>query len=428
MAWPSTAASTPSCGPLHDRPGPLSRLTKIDVASRSTKLVGSLTIVVFLLLVFEVFSFIVFHVTKEDGAFHLRVHYPAELTDAEFRDYINIRHDKLGWPPKNDDRLDNGSHGERISPANDAIADPKYCFEVYGDSFTFAADINDDPAWPNRLAAKIKCKVLNFGISGYGVDQAVLRHELNERFANYAALLIYPHDIRRNLNQQRSLVWPQKSRPNFKPRFILSSDGSLELIEIFSGTLEDYKRVIADPSSGLHEERFLPESDGTWSKIMPTFPYTFSILRLVRKIYREIDFEKVWAGEFQHGIRSVKFPYYYLGDDKLSTEAKRILEKLAERFQNNCKAKRQTCFVILHPDGDYLEGDFRAEKMMAYYFENLRTLPNFLDMTDFLRTEMKGDFCRYIGQDDNCQGHFNEAGNEIVSEFFLHTFPAAFEN
>ena len=397
------------------------------MASRSIRWAGLFIIVLTLLLIFEVFSFAVFYITKDSDNFRIRVLYPVDLTDSEIQTYLKIRDDKLGWPSKNNSYLDNGSHRQRISPANKAITNPKICFEFYGDSFTYAADVDDRSAWPNRLAEKTKCKILNFGIGGYGVDQAMLRHELNERFADYAALVIYPHDIKRNLNQQRSLVGAYKKQLDYKPRFILSDNSGLELIEAFTGTLEDYKRVFDNPSLGLHEERFLPDSDGIWSKITPTFPYMLSVLRLVRKIYQEIDFEKVWTGELKRGLRSANFPHYYFRDEKLRTEARLILEKLAKRFQNNCKVKHQTCFIILLPDIDYLEGDFRAEQMMAFYFQNLRKQPFYFDMTEFLRAEMMGDFCRYI-VGNNCQGHFNEAGYDIVSEFFLRDFPVEFEN
>ena len=430
MAWPSTAASTRSCGPLHDRSDSLSshlkRLRKTDVVSNSVKAVGGAVIVIFLLAIFEVFSFAVFSAASDNVKFRSRVLYPADLSDADLQRYIENRDGTLGWPSKSNPRHDQNSHRERISPANDAIGNPKYCFEVYGDSFTFADDVDDAAAWPNRLAETTGCKVLNFGVGGFGVDQAVIRHERNARLADYAALLIYPDDIRRNLNRFRTLLSPSEKRLNFKPRFILSEDGGLTLVEIFSGAPEDYKQIVHHPT-GLPEERFLPDSDGIWSKITLTFPYSLSVLRLARKIYREIDFEKLWTGKFKHGINGMNFPSYYFRDPGLTTEARSILDKLAERFQANCKAKRQTCFVILHPDIDYLEGDFRAERVMAYYLQNLKDQPNFLNMVDFLRAEMKGELCRYYAL-SNCMGHFNAAGNALVSKFFLHSFPPAFDH
>lgn len=397
------------------------------MVSRPTKMAASLFIVLVLLLVFEVLSFAIFSVTGESVDFRVRVFYPASLTDAEIHRYLDDRDANLGWPWKTDTTFDIASHRQRVSPANDAIENPKYCFEVYGDSFTFADDVDNDAAWPNRLAESTGCKVLNFGVGGYGVDQAVLRHELNARFADYVALVIFPHDIRRNLNRHRSLIGPGKKLLDYKPRFVQSEDGDLKLIEVFSGTPDDHRRVFSDPSSGLLEERFLPDSGGLWSKITPSFPYTLTTLRLTKKIFREIDFEKLWTGEFERGMRGINFPPYYFHDEGLLVEAKKILEKLASRFQYNCKAKRQTCFVILHPDVDSIMGDFRADRMMAYHFENIKTRPYFRDMTAFLQAEMKGEVCRYFGVGD-CFGHLNDSGNELVSTFFLRTFPAAFRN
>lgn len=397
------------------------------MASRSTRIAGILAIVLILVAAFEVLSFVVFSMNKNNSALLMRVLYPVDVSDADIRQYVENRDDKLGWPMKNDARLDNDSHRERPSPANNAIGNPKYCLEVYGDSFTYSSEVDDHAAWPNRLAEKIKCKVLNFGIPGYGVDQAVLRHELNERFANHAALVIYTYDIQRNLTQQMSLFAPTEKRLDYKPRFIVSGDGGLTLIEIPSGTVDDYGKVFLNPSSGLVEERFLPDTGGLWSKFTLTFPYSLSVFRLIRKIYIEIDFEKLWIGEFKRGFKDFNYPRYYFRDEKLRLEARVLLEELVKRFQNNCGFKNQSCYIILIPDIEYMNGDFHAEQLMAYYFQNANTWPNYYDMTPFLRVAMEPDYCLYFAR-KGCEGHFNATGNDIVSAFFLRNIPVDFRN
>src|SRR5262245_40864663 len=45
-----------------------------------------------------------------------------------------------------------------------------------GDSFTFCAEVGDAEAWPAQLEALLPdCEVWNFGVGGYGTDQALLR-------------------------------------------------------------------------------------------------------------------------------------------------------------------------------------------------------------------------------------------------------------
>lgn len=44
-----------------------------------------------------------------------------------------------------------------------------------GDSFTFGYDVSDEETWPFFLATMLDCRVVNAGVTGYGLDQTVLR-------------------------------------------------------------------------------------------------------------------------------------------------------------------------------------------------------------------------------------------------------------
>ena len=103
---------------------------------------------------------------------------------------------------------------------------------IYGDSFTFGDEVNDDEAWGNVLSGLLECKVANYGQSGYGTDQAYLRFELNAAAdkAPVNLLAIYPDNILRNLNQYRPfLAGPYASWLAVKPRFIVEGE-ELKLI------------------------------------------------------------------------------------------------------------------------------------------------------------------------------------------------------
>ena len=48
---------------------------------------------------------------------------------------------------------------------------------VVGDSFTFGLEVRYEDTWPHQLDARsVGFQVLNFGVDGYGVDQACLRY------------------------------------------------------------------------------------------------------------------------------------------------------------------------------------------------------------------------------------------------------------
>jgi len=68
-----------------------------------------------------------------------------------------------------------------------------------GDSYTFGNEVADAETWPAQLEAALGRRVINAGVSGYGVDQAVLYAEaLVDRYRPEAVVLaIIPDDILR---------------------------------------------------------------------------------------------------------------------------------------------------------------------------------------------------------------------------------------
>ena len=95
-------------------------------------------------------------------------------TAHEVAEYFATRDPVVGWPTSvalRTDRYD--ETGARRSPAYPATQAP--CAATFGDSFTFAAEVSDADAWPNQLSAMLDCRVANYGVGGYGTDQAMLR-------------------------------------------------------------------------------------------------------------------------------------------------------------------------------------------------------------------------------------------------------------
>ncbi|NBX91632.1 MAG: hypothetical protein EBQ85_00185 [Proteobacteria bacterium] len=66
-------------------------------------------------------------------------------------------------------------YGFRITPNTWKISLSKKKILALGDSFTFGAEVNDSETWPAHLQALLKTKVLNGGVSGFGLDQMYLK-------------------------------------------------------------------------------------------------------------------------------------------------------------------------------------------------------------------------------------------------------------
>lgn len=103
---------------------------------------------------------------------------------------------------------------------------------LFGDSFTAGEDVGDEETWGRQLEirlneAGLRAEVLNFGVGGYGMDQAFLRWErLGKGFA--PDLLVFglqPENLKRNVNVFRQALNPRPGAlPFSKPRFILQND------------------------------------------------------------------------------------------------------------------------------------------------------------------------------------------------------------
>ncbi|MDP3939423.1 MAG: hypothetical protein Q8R92_14985, partial [Deltaproteobacteria bacterium] len=65
-----------------------------------------------------------------------------------------------------------------------------YWAQSYGDSFTYGAEVEEDATWQAAHFRATGRRILNLGVSGYGLDQAVLKFEkYGERFPTERAIL-----------------------------------------------------------------------------------------------------------------------------------------------------------------------------------------------------------------------------------------------
>ena len=146
---------------------------------------------------------------------------------------------------------------------------------TYGDSFVFGNDVEDEHAWPNVLAETLGCRVSNFGVWGYGVDQAVLRFEKNvEDRADLVMLGFYLPDMDRSMTRWHHLISPTvESKLSFKPRFLLQENGDLRLEPLPFDSYDTAQRLIRRPADVLTADAYLPGGPSLKSKVEASFPF-----------------------------------------------------------------------------------------------------------------------------------------------------------
>jgi hypothetical protein len=172
------------------------------------------------------------------------------IREEQVADYMKSRDPVLGW------RAD-------VTPVNGA------CVSTYGDSFTTGSA---EASYPKELARLIGCAVANYGVGGYGSDQAMLLAR-EMRTVDNAPISIIGHvseNILRNLNQYRNLLYPGQE-VFFKPRFIFDGE-QLRSMPVPIGERSDFQLLMASPESILDYDEFV-------SRPRRAFPYTLSIAR-----------------------------------------------------------------------------------------------------------------------------------------------------
>ena len=96
-----------------------------------------------------------------------------------------------------------------------------------GDSFTHGDEVYCEDSWPYLLGQFRNKKVVNFGVSGYGIDQAILRYIYSPIETDTVILGIIPGDFERATNIVYRGIYYGGNKS--KPMFYFKDDGSYEL-------------------------------------------------------------------------------------------------------------------------------------------------------------------------------------------------------
>jgi hypothetical protein len=106
---------------------------------------------------------------------------------------------------------------------------------LLGNSYVFGSDVNYEDTWGFQLEERLgqDTQVLNFGVPGYGVDQAYLRYlkDVLTWHPDVAILGLISHDLLRTTMVYYAVGFPGAVVPGAKPRFILR-DGHLVLLNV----------------------------------------------------------------------------------------------------------------------------------------------------------------------------------------------------
>lgn len=99
---------------------------------------------------------------------------------------------------------------------------------ILGDSYTFGEDVSYEETWGHQLERLMgpHVQVLNFGVPGYGIDQAFLRYlrDVRDWHPDIVILSFISHDLVRTGMLYYWIGFQGAAVPGAKPRFFLDGD------------------------------------------------------------------------------------------------------------------------------------------------------------------------------------------------------------
>jgi hypothetical protein len=351
-------------------------------------------LVAFVALV-ELLSFFASKYLAKAGVF-----YDSSILKQNYDVYLRVRDPYVGWP-ESDKR-----NSTRFDPNFPSGSKP--CVSVFGDSFTFSDEVADADAWPAVLGNELGCYVANYGVGGYGSDQAFLRYRSLPAEGKIVILSHLSENILRNINQFRNLLYPS-SEFGLKPRFRILN-GELNEVGIPDIAPADSKTFAMYPQIYLTDEYFLPDGPAGIGRLR--MPYSLGILKALFSNYH-------LKAKFADFPRHLEF---YA--DSHPSHGMAVTSKILSKFAETARSRGQVPMIGIIPtcgDFEYFKksGEFPYSTLVA---ELRRAQLNYVDFgLEMISKIGHSDPKHLYGQ---CNAHFNKAGYRLLAEIFKERISA----
>lgn len=143
---------------------------------------------------------------------------------------------------KNDELLGWDAYNGEPRPSKSILntnTNEEACAYIFGDSFSHSDEVLDNETWGEILGKKMECPIYNYGVSGFGSDQALLKlkrilaHSTNNPDKSKTIFFgVYQEMLRRNLSASWVFYCCPDKKNSLKPYFISEDGKSLKLNEI----------------------------------------------------------------------------------------------------------------------------------------------------------------------------------------------------
>ena len=290
---------------------------------------------------------------------------------------LGVFDEELGWTPTPNTRAPGyiiDDRGYRITENQIEYRSQAMILAV-GDSYTYGAEVSNKDTWPSILERKLRVRVLNGGVGGYGLGQMLTRVVRTLAFASPHTILVAV--VSEDLDRTRLRVRHGFNQPYFR----LDASGDLQLVRAIDNRLTNepdlFKRVFGY-SYAAHLFMTGLFSDYWIRGTIYDFRYAdVDLLAVSRKIVDELKRE---VSDIRHiNLVFVLLPSSWIDFNMVTNQV-----------------------PVLHAIADYMAQT--ARRSQGIYVVDMQNGLKRLSGSDEERKRLFG-----------VRGHFNETGTELVA-------------
>ncbi|MCA8942530.1 MAG: hypothetical protein KDB80_08255 [Planctomycetes bacterium] len=317
---------------------------------------------------------------------------------------------ELGWctPPIGTPSVDR--FGGRLSSSErpTTLGDGVRRIAVFGCSFTYGSEVAGSESWPALLESRREdLQVLNFGVPGFGADQALLRMRrvVATIDVDEIWLGLLPATALRLVSVYRPALRHYTNTVAFKPRFRMQGD-ELVLVRNPAPSIPELVAIVRSPerfATVVRTDSFMSRWPAAYAPDGTSPSHWFATSRLCLTMLERGGRE--WASRFADR-----------GD-----EVRQLADAIVARFAWEASVVDAEFRLVILPDRESLTGR-RASAAPAWqdFVTRLREheVPC-IDVTMALeRTNAAADDSIWA-----LQGHYSAAGNRVVADELAASVP-----
>lgn len=300
--------------------------------------------------------------------------------------------------------------------------DKESFISLFGDSFTFAREVDDNETWGYKLSESTQSNVENFGVGNFGFDQALIKLtnklELKIISPKIVIICVVPDTISRVLS-----VWKHYYEYGnifgFKPRYILEN-GKITLINNYINSQDKFYKIDKyiekiQKYDFFYENKFQKEIVG--------FPYSINFLKNFKRNFCLV-YETLKKGHLKTPPPSImknnlnyRISLYQEKENvDLLIEELKIFNSLANKY------KFKPYFLVIPQKDDVT---YIKKNNYHFYQELINNVPNginCIDTYEYFKKYSKDGIDSIYSESTEYGGHLNSKGNEIIAKILNEKF------